>query len=142
MIIPDANLLIYAHNDAAKDHAKAKAWWEDCLSKPETVGLSWSVLIAFVRVSTNRKAFEEPLSVKDATDMVRGWLEMPQVQLLHAGPAHPEILFGYLNELGTAGNLTSDAHLAALAREYQAIIHSADADFARFSGLRWKNPLK
>ena len=106
------------------------------------MGLSWSVLIAFVRVSTNRKAFEEPLSVKEATGLVRDWLEMPQVQLLHPGPPHTETLFDYLNELGTAGNLTSDAHLAALAREYQATIHSADTDFARFSGLRWKNPLK
>jgi toxin-antitoxin system PIN domain toxin len=142
MIIPDANLLIYAHNEAAKDHERAKAWWQDSLAKPEIVGLSWLVLIAFVRVSTNRKAFKEPISVQEATDLVDSWLALPRVQMLQPGHSHAEILFGYLNELGTGGNITSDAHLAALAVEHQATIYTADSDFARFSGLRWKNPLK
>jgi toxin-antitoxin system PIN domain toxin len=142
MIIPDANLLIYAHNEVSKDHARAKAWWQDCVSKPEIIGLSWLVLIAFIRVSTNRKAFEEPISVQEATDLVRAWLELPQVQILHPGPLHSEILFNSLNELGTGGNNTSDAHLAAIALEHQAVLYSADTGFSRFSGLRWKNPLK
>jgi uncharacterized protein len=142
MIIPDANLLIYAHNEGAKNHARAKAWWEDCVSKPETIGLAWLVLIAFVRVSTNRKAFEEPISVQEATDLVRIWLELPQVQILNPGHSHAQILFTYLNELGAGGNNTPDAHLAAIALEHHAVLYSADAGFSRFSGLRWKNPLK
>jgi toxin-antitoxin system PIN domain toxin len=142
MIIPDANLLIYAHNEAAKDYVRAKAWWQDCVSKPEIIGLSWLVLIAFIRVSTNRKAFEEPISVQEATDLVRTWLELPQVRILNPSPLHAEILFNYLNELGAGGNNTPDAHLAAIAQEHQAVLYSADAGFARFSGLRWKNPLK
>jgi uncharacterized protein len=142
MIVPDLNLVVYAHNRADFRYEKAKAWWEGCLTNQETIGLSWAVILGFVRIVTNRRIFKEPTLVSDAIEAVESWLASPQVQVLHPGPDHARLVFGYLREVGTAGDLTSDAHLAALAREYQGIIHSADNDFARFSGLRWKNPLK
>jgi len=142
MIVPDLNLVVYAHNRYDPRYAKAKARWENCLTSRETIGLSWAVILGFVRIVTNRRIFKEPTSVSDAIEAVESWLASPQVQILHPGPDHAGLVFGYLHEVGTAGDLTTDADLAALAREYQGTIHSADTDFARFSGLRWKNPLK
>lgn len=142
MIIPDANLIIYAFNTKAKYHLQARDWWEERLSSSEAIGLPWMVSLAFIRVMTNRKIFDEPMSVEEAIQWVRSWLALPQVQILHPGRLHAEILFGHLTDLGTGGDNTPDAHLAAIAQEHQALLYSADAGFARFSGLRWKNPLK
>ncbi len=142
MIVPDANLLLYAHNSAAKWHAPAQAWLAHCLSGSQTVGLPWSTALAFVRISTNPRALPRPLTVTEACGEVRGWLARPNVTILHPGDRHADILFGLLEHVGVAGNLTTDAHLAALAIEYQAELHSTAADFSRFPGLRWRNPLK
>lgn len=105
------------------------------------VGLAWAAVLGFIRISTHRQVLSNPLSVDAACDICRSWLAQPQVSLLHPGNRHAEILFGLLRSLGTAGNLTTDAHLAALAIEHQAELHSTDADFRRFPGLRWNNPL-
>jgi len=105
------------------------------------VGLAWVAILGFVRISTHRHILSNPLPVDAACAIGRSWLEQPQVSLLHPGNRHAEILFGLLGSLGTAGNLTTDAHLAALAIEHQAELHSTDADFRRFRGLRWTNPL-
>jgi len=141
MIVPDINLLIYAYDVNAKKHTMAMSWWERCLAGTETVGLAWVAALGFLRIFTNPKVFANPMPVQTATAHVRSWLEHPQVQILHPGPRHADIFFAYLNQLGTAANLTTDAHLAALAQEYQAVLHTADTDFARFAGLRWINPL-
>lgn len=111
------------------------------MADPSPVGLAWVVILGFIRISTHRSILENPLSVEKACDHSRSWLARPQVTALHPGDRHAEILFDLLEDLGTAGNLTTDAHLAALAIEYQVVLHTTDADFARFSGLRWRNPL-
>src|SRR6266540_343203 len=98
-------------------------------------------ILGFVRISTHRHILRYPLPVDAACATARSWLAQPQVNVLHPGDRHGEILFGLLGSLGTAGNLTTDAHLAALAIEHQAELHSTDADFRRFPGLRWSNPL-
>jgi toxin-antitoxin system PIN domain toxin len=141
MIIPDVNLLIYAYDQRSRLHERARGWWGSTLSGTEPVGLAWAACLGFLRLITNARVFENPMPVPRATGIVQSWLERPQVQVVQAGSTHAGILFGLLNELGTAANLTTDAHLAALAIEYQAILHTTDTDFARFSGLRWKNPL-
>ena len=141
MIIPDVNLLIYAHDAGSRFHEAAKPWWEGCLSGRETVGLPWVVLLGFLRIICNPKVFLRPMPVGEAADHVESWLRRPQVQVAHPGARHGELVLGYLREFGTAGNLTTDTHLAALGVEYQATLHTADADFARFGGLRWRNPL-
>ena len=140
MTIPDANLLLYSVNYEAPLHRGAKSWLESVLAGPDTFGFAWISLIAFVRVSTNA-IFPQPLAVTRALDQIDRWLEQPNAVILHPGPRHSRILRELLSPLGTGGNLTSDAHLAALAIEHNAELCSADSDFGRFAGLRWRNPL-
>jgi toxin-antitoxin system PIN domain toxin len=141
MILPDINLLIHAYNRESPVHAKARAWWEALLNGQALVGLPWAVVLGFIRLTTHRQVMSNPLPVTTACQHVRAWLGQPAVSLIDPGSRHAEILFGLLESLGTAGNLTTDAHLAALAIEHQAELHSTDVDLSRFSGLRWVNPL-
>jgi toxin-antitoxin system PIN domain toxin len=141
MIVPDVNLLVHAYNTQSAVHGAARQWWEELLNGPDAVGLAWVVALGFLRLTTHRQVLERPLGVDVACRHVGSWLKQPSVSVLSPGPRHAELLFGLLGALGTAGNLTTDAHLAALAIEYQAELHSTDADFHRFPGLRWINPL-
>lgn len=141
MILLDANLLIYAVNQDAPLHRKAKSWMESAISGSETIGLSWSVILAFIRLTTRPGLFRKPLTVKSAFQAVEAWLSQPSVTLVHPGPRHFGLLREFLLQSGTGGNLTSDAHLAALALEQGAELCSTDADFARFPKLKWSNPL-
>jgi toxin-antitoxin system PIN domain toxin len=141
MILPDLNLILHAYNREARYHTQAKQWWEGTLSSPRVLGLCWVVMLGFIRLSTLRSVFREPLPVSVACGEVRAWLAQPQVIILEPGRRHASIVFDFLEKLGTAGNLTTDAHLAALAVEHQCELCSTDADFARFPGLQWTNPL-
>ena len=141
MIVPDVNLLIHAYNTDSPDHSLARAWWEENLNLRRPIGLAWVALVGFIRLATNRAVLTRPLEVAAVLSVVRSWLEQPAVRILIPGERHGETLFRLLEEAGTAGNLTTDAHLAALAMEYRAEIASTDTDFARFRGLRWFNPL-
>jgi hypothetical protein len=141
MILLDANLLIYAVNESAPQHRTAKSWLEDAISGPDTIGLSWNVILAFLRLTTRPGLFRDPLSLKTAFDIISFWLDQPSVTLVTAGPRHLQILRELLLPMGTGGNLTSDAHLAALAIEHGAELCSSDNDFARFPRLKWSNPL-
>ncbi|HWH28047.1 MAG TPA: type II toxin-antitoxin system VapC family toxin [Mycobacteriales bacterium] len=141
MKIPDVNLLLYALDERSPHHARARSWVEQVLSGTETVGLSWQVLVAFVRLSTRHAVFEQPLTVHEAFDVVDGWLDQPPVTVVHPGRRHAAVLRELLAALGTAGNLTTDAHLAALAVEHGAELCSHDRDFGRFPGVRWVDPL-
>lgn len=141
MILPDVNLLLHAYNSESPAHAAARAWWEGLLNGTRPVGLAWAVILGFIRIATHRQVLTNPLPVTTACAHARAWLAQPYVGLIDPGARHAEILFGLLESLGTSGNLTTDAHLAALAIEHQAELHSTDADFARFPGLRWANPL-
>ena len=141
MILLDANLLIYAVNADAPLNRKAKSWLESALSGQETVGFPWIVLLAFLRLTTRPGLFLHALPVDTALDLVASWLDQPSVTIVHPGPRHLPVLRELLLPLGTGGNLTSDAHLAALAIEHGAEVCSADTDFARFKGLKWRNPL-
>jgi uncharacterized protein len=140
--LPDVNLLLYAIDESSPRHARARAWLEDILSGSETVALAWPVLLSFVRLSTNAAVFKEPLDVEQALDIIDGWLEQPCVTLIAPGQRHAALLLELLAPLGSAGNLTSDAHLAALAIEHGALLCSGDSDFERFPGLRWTDPLR
>ncbi len=141
MILPDINLLIYAYNVDAPLHSRAKIWWERVMSETEPVGIPWAVIFGFIRIITHRSILERPFSPADALTNVRQWLSRNHVQILQPGSRHLDIFEHLLSECGTAGNLTTDAHLAALAIEHQCELHSNDMDFGRFSGLRWRNPL-
>jgi uncharacterized protein len=141
MIIIDVNLLIYAIDKDAPRHAAAKLWWEATLSGTETIGLSWIVLLAFLRLTTRPNVFPKPLTIEAAFDIVDSWLAQPPVTIVHPGPRHAQMLRDILLPLGAGGNLTTDAHLAALAIEHGAELCSSDHDFARFPLLKWRDPL-
>lgn len=140
MIVPDVNLLMHAYNSDSRLHQAARAWWEGLLNGTRPVGLSWVTVLGFIRLTTHRQILANPLTVSITCAHVRAWLARPCVAILHPGNRHGDVLFGLLEQLGSAGNLTTDAHLAALCIEHQAELHSTDADFARFPGLRWRNP--
>lgn len=141
MIIPDINLLVYAHNQQAPRHEKAKAWWEGLLNGRVPVGLPWVCISGFIRLMTHPRVLSHPLDVEQTVAHVRSWLAQEPVRILHPGARFESLFLEYLLAIGTAGNLTTDAQLAALAVEHQGELHSADADFLRFPGLRWINPL-
>lgn len=141
MKLVDANLLLYAVNRDAPLHRKARSWLERTISGGETVAFAWSVILAFVRLTTRPGLFRCPLPPEAAFDLVAEWLAQPAATVVHPGPRHLSLLRGLLAPLGTAGNLTADAHLAALAIEHGAELCSCDGDFARFPGLHWRNPL-
>lgn len=141
MIIPDVNLLLYVTIDAFPQHAAAKAWWETAVNSTELIGLADPAIFGFLRISTNPRVIRPPLPIMDATGLVDEWLAEPNVRWAEPGPRHLELAFALLRPIGTAGNLTTDAQLAAIAIENDATLCSSDADFARFDGIRWIDPL-
>lgn len=141
MIVPDINLLIYAYNDQAPEHAKAKAWWEDTLNGNTPVAIPWISISGFIRLMTHPRVLAQPMEINLAISHVRSWLAQPPVRILHPGSKFESLFLDSLSTLGSGGNLTTDAQLAALAVEHQAELHSCDSDFSRFAGLRWRNPL-
>ena len=141
MIVPDVNLLLYAYNDEVVQYDSARQWWEDLLNGVERVGIPWVVSTGFVRMMTDRRVVVPPISPARAVAYVQGWFGYPHVVPVNPGPQHLTHLNRLLEAAGVGGNLVTDAHLAAIAIEYQAELHSNDSDFARFPGLRWRNPL-
>lgn len=141
MILPDINLLVYAYNADAPNHRAAKEWWERLMSEYREIALPWIVTHGFIRLMTHPRVMETPLRPEAALRYVRSWIEWPSVQVIEPGMRHLQILEAIFSETGIAGNITTDAVLAALAIEYQCELHSNDVDFSRFSGLRWINPL-
>ncbi len=142
MRLLDLNLLLYAVDETSPHHDVAREWVEATLSGPETVALAWSVLLGFVRLSTRAAVFRAPLELDQALDLVDSWLAQPSTTVIHPTDRHATVLRSLLAPLGTAGNLTTDAHLAALSIEHGAELCSTDADFSRFPGVRWSNPLR
>jgi toxin-antitoxin system PIN domain toxin len=141
VIVVDVNLLLYAVIDGFSEHPRTREWWEATLNSTSEVGLTGPTVFGFLRISTNPRVLASPLPIEEATRQVTDWLAQPNVQFLHPGPRHFEIAFELLHNVGTAGNLTTDAQLAAFAVEHDADLYSNDADFGRFRGLRWTNPL-
>jgi toxin-antitoxin system PIN domain toxin len=141
MKLLDVNLLLYAVDASSPQHARARPWLETLLSGSEPVGFAWAVLLAFLRLSTRAQVFSQPLEPTEAFDIIQGWLAQPCAIVPDPTERHLAVLRGLVEPLGTAGNVTSDAHLAALAIEHGGEVFSADTDFSRFPGLRWTNPL-
>ena len=141
MRVPDINLLIYAINRDTPYHKQAKIWLEQSLSGSEPVGLTWIVILGFLRIVTHGSIMAHPLSAEIALEVIDGWLRQPVVRILQPSNQHWQLVKELLSQIGTAGNLTSDAHLAAFAIEHAACLYSSDNDFSRFHSLRWKNPI-
>ena len=142
MIIPDINLLVYAYNADAPGHEAAKTWFETALNtEEETVGFTWAVVMGFLRIITNPKVLVTPMYFGEGVHYAQSWLIRSNVQIINPGPRHLDILRGIMKDIGTAAFLMTDAHIAAISIEYQGTVYSNDADFGRFSGLQWINPL-
>jgi len=141
VIVPDLNLLLYAHNDGAPYHDDARRWWEASVNGSERVGVPWAVATGFVRLMTHPRVLVDPATPDAAAGFVDEWFRLPNVSPLNPGRDHLALFRRCLAAAGVGANLVTDAHLAALAMEYQAELHSNDTDFSRFPGLRWRNPL-
>ena len=136
MKLVDANVLIYAANKDAREHARAKAWIEAALSGNEPIAFAWLAILAFVRITTRVGLLNKPLPVADAFGLLEAWLAAHSARVIHPSETHLAILHRLLEQSGTRGNFTGDAHLAALAMEHGAELVSFDRDFEQFEGLR------
>jgi toxin-antitoxin system PIN domain toxin len=141
VILVDANLLLYAYHPRAEEHETSRAWLEATLSGPELVRFAWLTLWAFLRISTNPRVFERPLSTSEAEGVVSSWLAQPTVGILEPGERHWDILCGLMRGGQSPGPLVMDAVIAAIALEHGATLCTTDRDFSRFPGLRWTNPV-
>jgi toxin-antitoxin system PIN domain toxin len=142
MILPDANLLIYAHDESCPQHPKALGWWQHTLAGRETIGIPWIVLLAFTRLLTSPQICLNPLTTGQVREIVEGWLSGPNIRMIQVSPRAVGGFFDLLQDAGTGGNLCTDALIALHAREHSATIYSNDRDFDRFPGVKWANPLR
>ena len=140
MFLVDANVLVYAVNASMPRHARSQAWIERALNSSETVGFAWLAMLAFLRLTALAALFPEPLETSTALDLIDEWLTARPAVVLHPTARHASVLRGLLEQSGTAGNLVSDAHLAALSLEHNATICTFDRDFNRFPGVKVFTP--
>lgn len=140
MVVVDANVLLYAVDRASAHHERSLVWLDAALTGTEAVGLAWVALLAFIRIATSPAVFPAPMSPDEAAGQVEAWLDAPAAVVAQPTPRHASLLRGLLRDTGTAGNLTTDAHLAVIALEHGADIVSYDRDFARFRGIRHRLP--
>jgi hypothetical protein len=141
MILIDTNLLIYSYHQGSDWHLPARRWLTTVLETESFIALPWSVLLAFLRLTTNKRVFSSPYSGREATEIVNSWLERANVVALEPGEAYWRILRDLIGETQATAELIPDAHLAALAIEHSAVLCSTDRDFTRFPGLRLLDPL-
>jgi uncharacterized protein len=142
VIVIDANILLYAYHPADARHGRAKLWLERTLSSDQLIRLPWFTILAFVRIGTNPRVFEHPLTIREAVDHVRSWLDLANVKILDPEDRYWSILSGVLVDGQVTGPLVSDAALAALAIEHGATLVTTDRDFSRFAGLKTLDPLQ
>ncbi|MGI8759206.1 MAG: type II toxin-antitoxin system VapC family toxin [Acidimicrobiales bacterium] len=140
MNLVDANVLLYAVNEADPKHDESRSWLDAALGDREAVGFAWIVVLAFLRLSTKVSLFPGPLPVRDALARVQAWTDQPPSVIVEPTPRHLGLVAGLLAETGAGGNLVSDAHLAALALEHDATVVTYDTDFSRFTGVRSHPP--
>jgi toxin-antitoxin system PIN domain toxin len=141
VILVDANLLLYAEDSLSEHHERARNWWDKQLSGSDAVALCWPVVTAFIRIGTNARLHKRPLTLKEAVECVQSWIDQPCVRIIQASEQHWALFQKMLRVGNATANLVSDARLAALAVEHNCVLHSTDTDFARFRGLKWKNPI-
>ena len=141
MILVDANILLYAEDRRSPFHVQARLWWDAQLSGSSPVCLCWDTLSAFLRIATNRRMFQRPLTLEEAVGRVQSWLDQPCARIVHPTEQHWPLFRDLLISGKATANLVADAHLAALALEHGCQLNSTDSDFARFPCLNWRNPL-
>ena len=141
MIVPDVNILIYAHVTDMPHHVHARDWWSSAINGNESIGLAWSVMTGFIRLTTTTSLFTQPLSIDQACSVVDSWLQLPHSVTLQPSQDHLNHVRSTISKLKSGGSVVPDVHLAALAFEYGGTVYSADNDFARFGLAKWINPV-
>jgi hypothetical protein len=141
VIIPDVNLLVYAHNRGVPQHEAARSWWESAVNGAEPIGVDWSVVLAFVRLMSSPRVAVRPESPRNLLACVSAFLTMPSVRLVTPGRRHPELMQELFEQSGAGTRLVTDVHLAALAIELGATLATNDVDFGRFAKLKTLNPI-
>jgi len=142
MILPDLNLLLYAYNPHAPLYEAARAWWETAANGNELIGFPHEISFGFVRIATHPRLGEATVGLREARAVVEGWLAWPQARVLVPDAGHFARVMDLMAQAHASGAILSDAILAAYAMEHRATLYSNDADFTRFPGLRWENPLR
>ncbi|MES2309414.1 MAG: TA system VapC family ribonuclease toxin [Verrucomicrobiota bacterium] len=142
MIIPDANVLIYAYDSTSPYHEKAKKWWEDVLSAEEQIGVPWIVVLAYTRLMTHPTLCAQPLTTVEVRENIQEWFDLSHVRLLSPTSTTLGLFFDLLADVGLGGNLTTDAMIAAHAIENRGTVFSSDHDFSRFQAIQWQNPIQ
>ncbi len=141
MILPDVNLLVYAHDETSEFHESAAAWLEEALSK-EQVFFSWHTICGFIRIVTNKRIYLNPIGLKQAVEIVETWLDLDTAHLVCLEKKNWPLFSAMLINGQASGNLVMDAHLAAMAAASGAKLASTDRDFTRFPGIQLVNPIK
>jgi toxin-antitoxin system PIN domain toxin len=141
MMLVDVNVLLYVVNDDAPQHDRVRKWWEAVIAREERLGLTWIVIVGFLRLATHARVFRNPLTPDEAIGKIDTWLKLPNVRIVAESDEHWQTFKQVFNESEMSGNLATDAHLATIALGYGAIVASCDSDFARIQQLRWENPL-
>lgn len=140
MQIVDTNVLLYAINEDSPKHEESIAWLDSALLGNESVGFAWAVMLVFLRLSTRRAVFPQPLTWEQASSALEEWLAQPAAVVVEPSTRHLSLFRGMLMPFGSAGNLVADAHLAVLSIEHGARVITYDNDFGRFPGVRWEMP--
>jgi toxin-antitoxin system PIN domain toxin len=141
MILPDVNVLVYAHREDAANHALYRQWLENTIQSGQPYGISDHVLSGFLRIVTHPRVFNPPSSTAQALEFVRQIREQPNCRIIVPGARHWQIFTGLCHSLAATGNLIPDIWFAALAIESDCEWITADRDYALFPGLRWRHPL-
>jgi hypothetical protein len=141
MILPDLNLLLYAYNPHVPQHTAAAQWWKAAMNSDELIGLPNEITLGFVRIATHQRLGPATAPLDRARQVVETWLHLPNVRVLLPPADHVSKVIGLVAQAMGSGALVSDAVLASYAIENRAVLHTNDADFSRFPGLNWHNPL-
>jgi toxin-antitoxin system PIN domain toxin len=139
--IVDTSILLPAVSPSLAQHRAARAALEAAINDDRPVGLTWVVVNAFLRLTTKPGLFERPLSIDEAWELVDDWRSHPNVRIVQETEEHPRLWSELLRAAGAAGDLTTDAWIAAIALSHGASVLTLDSDFARFPGVQWENPL-
>jgi toxin-antitoxin system PIN domain toxin len=143
MLLPDVNVLIYAHReDSTPDHHRFAEWLTQLATGPEPFALSVLALSGLVRITTNPRVFKTPSTLDQVFAFVGELTARPTARVVVPGPDHLAIFEHLCRDSRAAGKLVADAQHAAVAIENGCTMATTDSDYDRFPGLRWQHPLR
>lgn len=143
MLLPDVNVLVYAHRrDSIPEHERYAEWLTDLATGPEPFALSVLALSGLIRIVTNPRVFKAPSQLAEVFAFIDQLTTRPTARILSPGRDHLAIFRQLCEAANAAGKLVADAQHAAVAIEHGCTLVTTDSDFDRFPGLRWHHPLR